>query len=529
MTTRWPARIFLVLGALLLALGPAPGAAVPPPSSGPGELQYKHGTFHAPEAAGVAVIRVEREAGDDGGVSVSYSTADGTAIAGQDYVATSGVLTWADGDHGHKTFTVVILGDALPDAGETVQLILSDPTGGAVLGDEHPTAVLVIEGGGCGESGGGGGCCGESGGGGGGCEEGPGVLRFERGAFHGIETAGMAIVTVKRRHGETGDVGVSYATADGTAVAGQDYVATSGLLAWADGDDEEKSFIVELLDDGLPEGGETVQLLLSDPTGGATLDPHHSTAMLVITGAEPACGENEAGVFEFTGAEFQVIENEPFAVIGVARSDGDDGAVSVDFAATDGTATGGSDYTPVNGTLGWLDGESGEKTFQVPILQDELPEETETILLALSNPTGGAEIDDDEGAAILNLLDDDAATEACSPSADTLCLAGGRFAAEISYRTPNAGTGHGHAVPLSGQSGLFWFFDQANAEMLIKVIDGCQVPGLNAYWVFYAATTNVDFTMTVTDTETGVVKQYNNPYGLAAKPVQDVFTFRSCP
>ncbi len=516
MTTRWPACILLLLGALLLALGPAPAAAVPPPPGGPGELQYKHGTFHASESAGVAVVMVERTAGVDGEVSVSYATADGTAVAGQDYVATSGVLTWADGDHGHKTFTIDLLADALPDGGETVQLILSDPTGGAVLGDDHPTAVLVIEGGGCGESQGG-------------CEEGAGVLRFARGAFHGIETAGMAIVTVQRRHGETGDVGVSYATADGTAVAGQDYVATSGVLAWADGDDEEKTFIVELLDDGLPEGGETVQLLLSDPTGGATLDPQHSTAVLVITGAEPACGGNEAGVFEFTEAEFQVIENEPFAVIGVERSDGDDGAVSVDFAATDGTATGGSDYTPANGTLSWLDGESGEKTFQVPILQDELPEETETILLGLSNPTGGAEIDADEGTAILNLLDDDAATEACSPSADTLCLAGGRFAAEISFRTPNAGTGHGHAVPLSGQSGLFWFFDSSNAEMLIKVIDGCQVPGLNAYWVFYAATTNVDFTMTVTDTATGVVKQYNNPYGLAAKPVQDVLTFRSCP
>ena len=65
--------------------------------------------------------------------------------------------------------------------------------------------------------------------------------------------------------------------------------------------------------------------------------------------------------------------------------------------------------------------------------------------------------------------------------------------------------------------------------MLIKVVDGCNVPGLNAYWVFFSATTNVDFTLTVTDTQTGVSKQYRNPLGLAAAPIQDVSTFRACP
>ena len=54
------------------------------------------------------------------------------------------------------------------------------------------------------------------------------------------------------------------------------------------------------------------------------------------------------------------------------------------------------------------------------------------------------------------------------------------------------------------------------------MVNGCGVPGLNAHWVFFAATTNVDFTLTVTDTQTGVSRQYRNPYGQAADPVQDV-------
>ena len=81
----------------------------------------------------------------------------------------------------------------------------------------------------------------------------------------------------------------------------------------------------------------------------------------------------------------------------------------------------------------------------------------------------------------------------------------------------------------SNQTGLFWFFNQDNVEMLLKVVDGCNVPGLNAHWIFFSATTNVDFTLTVTDTQTGVSKQYRNPLGLAAEPIQDVSTFRSCP
>ena len=68
-----------------------------------------------------------------------------------------------------------------------------------------------------------------------------------------------------------------------------------------------------------------------------------------------------------------------------------------------------------------------------------------------------------------------------------------------------------------------WFFRKGNKELLIKVLDACDT--FEAYWVFFAATTNVDFTVKVTDTETGLVKEYTNTGGNAADPVQDTFTF----
>ena len=117
----------------------------------------------------------------------------------------------------------------------------------------------------------------------------------------------------------------------------------------------------------------------------------------------------------------------------------------------------------------------------------------------------------------------------CVPDATTLCMNNGRFSARGTFRTGAGQTGPFMAVPVasSPDSGLFWFFDASNLEMLIKVLNGC---GLNSrYWVFFAAGTNVEFTVTVTDTQTGTVKSYSNPLNTAAAPVQDTSAFATCP
>ena len=71
----------------------------------------------------------------------------------------------------------------------------------------------------------------------------------------------------------------------------------------------------------------------------------------------------------------------------------------------------------------------------------------------------------------------------------------------------------------SSDSGLFWFFAPNNWEAQLKILDGC---GLNQkYWVFISANTNVQFTVTVFDTQTGNSKTYSNPQGKIADPVAD--------
>ena len=111
----------------------------------------------------------------------------------------------------------------------------------------------------------------------------------------------------------------------------------------------------------------------------------------------------------------------------------------------------------------------------------------------------------------------------CSPGQEVLCLLDDRFAIQIDWRRPNGATGHGQAIPFTDRAGLFYFFNETNLEMLFKMLDACSLN--DRFWVFYAATTNVEFTVTVTDTQTGRRKQYFNPLGTPAPPIQDTQAF----
>lgn len=109
----------------------------------------------------------------------------------------------------------------------------------------------------------------------------------------------------------------------------------------------------------------------------------------------------------------------------------------------------------------------------------------------------------------------------CVADAHTLCFNGSRFSVHVDWEIPGGDAGEGTVVPgATDTSGLFWFFDADNWEMLIKVLDGCGATG-HHYWVFFAATTNVQFIVTVTDTQTGAVKTYFNPQGTSADAVTD--------
>ena len=82
-------------------------------------------------------------------------------------------------------------------------------------------------------------------------------------------------------------------------------------------------------------------------------------------------------------------------------------------------------------------------------------------------------------------------------------------------------------MALTPDSGYFWFFDPANVELTVKVLNGCAVN--NHYWVFAAGLTNVNVVLTVTDTQTGQTKSYTNPQGRTYLTILDTGAFATCP
>ncbi len=271
----------------------------------------------------------------------------------------------------------------------------------------------------------------------------------------------------------------------------------------------------------------------------AAMNANPGSFTLTVTGPAGACdgslvnnGETtggDEGTFELSMSEYQVLENGAEVTITVNRN-GDVGNVSVDYATSDGTAMAGADYTDTSGTLEWRDGDGDPMSFTVQILDNANEDGNRDFNLTLSNPTGGAELG--LSAATVTIFDDEALV--CVPDEDTACLgADGRFRVECTYTDFEGGSDACQFLDLGlRDSGLFFFFSQDNAEGLLKVLDFC-APPFNSFFVFLAATTNLEFTVTITDTQSPIgannPRVYSNPLGQTAMPVADPTAFLTCP
>ena len=240
-----------------------------------GRLQFASESFSVSEGQGQATITVARVGGSSGPVAVSYATGDGTAVAGQDYVTTTGTLNFTNGQV-TGTFPVPVIMRSAQEGIRTVNLTLSDPAGGALLGQPFE-AVLNIS------------------------DAKSGSLQFDSSTYGVMENGGAATVRVTRVGGSDGPVTVDCATVDGSAKAGKDYVATAGTLNFASGE-TLKTFVVPVIDNTKYDGDRTLNLVLSGPTAGATLG-RQSDAVLTIFDDEfvlpLVIGTNDGSAAEF--------------------------------------------------------------------------------------------------------------------------------------------------------------------------------------------------------------------------------------
>ena len=264
-------------------------------------------------------------------------------------------MTFAPGEVS-KTIDVTVQGDTVVEPDEGFSVDLSNAVNATIL--DGTGAGLIIN------------------------DDAAGSIQFSAPTYTIAEDGVSATITATRTAGNDGAVSVDYATSDGSAIAGSDYTATSGTLNWSDGDAADKTFQVQIIDDSIDEADETVNLALSNVTGGATLGAQAASTLTIVD-------NDTAGVAQFTASAYNVQEDSGNVIITVTRSGGSDGAVSVDFATMDGSALAGQDYTANAGTLSWADGDTTDRTITIAIIDDVLPEPAESFSIALSNPSGG--------------------------------------------------------------------------------------------------------------------------------------------
>jgi hypothetical protein len=209
-----------------------------------------------------------------------------------------------------------------------------------------------------------------------------------------VPSSGTATVTVDMPPDVSGTV--DYATVDGSALAGSDYVAASGTLTFAANTGLPRQVPITVLADALDEPDEQFTVVLSNPQGGVVLGD--ATAVITIVDADPL-PQIVLGDCEMSEGDTGTSE----CIFSVDMLPGSAGPVTVEYATADGTAT-GNDYLSLAGTLTFPPGTNGSQV-RVSIVGDVAVELDETFQLVLSNPTH-ATIVDGLGGGIIR--DDDA-------------------------------------------------------------------------------------------------------------------------
>ncbi|HFD86416.1 MAG TPA: DUF1566 domain-containing protein [Gammaproteobacteria bacterium] len=369
----------------------------------------------------------------DKDVTFRYVTADGTATSESDYSPASGTVSIPAGSS-NATISIDIVGDMLLEGDEVVTLVLSDPSG-AALNTSQVKGVIINDDG-----------------------DAPAlpVVKIANNIFYSNEGSGIPLGFVISVPVSAHDISVEYETSDISAKAGSDYVAASGTVTIPAGASNQIIYI-DILDDSVVEGDEAFSLSLKNPVGAhlsagsrASVgiirndDSVPTLPMLDILDASALEGDSGNRIMRF---EARLSRDGAFVT---ALND-----VTVDFATSDASAISGSDYIATTGTFVFPAG-FAKAFISVELIGDVVEEGSETLKLALSNPSSGVMlgrsmatgtiIDDDQ--PFVASLNDTGVTSCSDSENDNLVCAGEGLAnqdATVGRDAVHNDNGDGHA------------------------------------------------------------------------------------
>ena len=317
-----------------------------------GTINFSTNNYTVSEGGTNAIITLVRSNGLASGVTVNFTTADGTALDGLNYSNVTQTVTFTNGET-MKKIRVPIVNNTLVGGNTTVLLAIDSANGGGSLGSRTNALLTISE------------------------DDLAGRISFVKTNYSASENATNFYVNVIRTGGKAGSVTVDYATTGGTATSDVDFTSTNGTLIFAAGE-TNKIITIPIIQDTLIEGSESFTLSLGNPLGGATLANNLATLTILDD-------ENSIAI---SNATAEVNEAAGKIVVTLVRSGVLTSPLTVHFATADGSATAGSDYGATNGTVSFP-ANVATKTITISIVNDTLAESDEDFTFTISNAQGG--------------------------------------------------------------------------------------------------------------------------------------------
>jgi hypothetical protein len=343
------------------------------PTSTTDPIAFSASTYSIAQGGGTATMTVTRTGSATNAVSVDYATADGTAIAGTDYTAANGTLSWGQNDSASKSISIPVSSASAFSGEKAFTIVLNNPSTAALIGSPGSATVTIS----------------------GAAAATVGTLVLSDATYTISQSAQSATISVNRTAGAVGATSVAYQTTNGTAVAGTDYTAASGTLKWADGDSAAKSFQVAVSNSKPFSGNKAFSVAISGATGGAMTGDPQSSTVTIVGDASAAVGN-----LQLSSSTYTVGQASSTVSIVVNRAGGSNGAASVAYSTSNGTAAGGIDFTATSGTLKWASGDATSKTFTVPISNASPYTGSRSFTVNLSTPSAGATISSPGSATV---------------------------------------------------------------------------------------------------------------------------------
>ncbi|NOT55085.1 MAG: hypothetical protein HOP18_10805, partial [Deltaproteobacteria bacterium] len=292
-------------------------------------------------------------------VMVNYATVNGTAAAGSDYTATSGTLTFNPGET-TKTVTVVVAGDSTAELNETFLVNLSGASGASIADGQGRGTILN--------------------------DDGPTLRINDIPATEGNVGNKNFVFTVTLSPAAASNVTVNCVTANGTALAGSDYMASTTALTFTPGQ-TSKICTVPVIGNTVVEPNEYFFVNLTSPVGATIVDPDLRGIGVSLNDDGPLLSITNVTLTEGN------VGNKNF-VFTVTLNPAASSNVTVNCVTANGTALAGSDYTAGTTALTFTPGQTS-KTCTVPVIGNTVVEPNEYFFVNLTPPVGATIVDAD--------------------------------------------------------------------------------------------------------------------------------------